>query len=264
MQSSFAILLSAGLGTRLRPLTDVWPKCLMPINKRPLLSYWLANLELAEVDHVAVNTHWLSDIVDHFIAKYRGSLKISTCFEKELLGTAGTIRKMGLEFAVNSSTLIAHSDNFSNIDIKKMLAFHASHSAPITMAVFNTNEPEKCGVVVTNEEDIVVEFQEKEKDPKSTLANGAIYIFNPEVFEFLYQNPELTDISTQVIPNYLGKIKIFRHTGFLIDVGTIENLRFAQDILREWKHHSLHETITAPYREKFEQIIRGLKCREKY
>lgn len=259
-----AILLSAGLGTRLRPLTDSWPKCLMPINKRPLLSYWLTNVEHAGVNCVAVNTHWLPKIVDHFIERYSGPLKLHTFFEKKLLGTAGSIRKIGLDMNVNDAVFVAHADNFSDIDIMKMFEFHASNTSPITMAVFETNEPEKCGVVVTNEDDVVIEFQEKARHPKSTLANGAIYIFDPEVFEFLYQNPEITDISTQVIPEYLGKIKVFRHSGYLIDIGTPENLSSAQEIAVDGKCYIFHDTIEVPHREHFEQIIRGLHCHKNF
>ena len=85
-----ALLLAAGLGTRLSPLTDEWPKCLMPIGKRPLLEYWLETLHLANVNKVIVNLHHHSEIVQEFLNRPRFNGWVSSVYEETLPGTAGT------------------------------------------------------------------------------------------------------------------------------------------------------------------------------
>ena len=71
-----ALLLSAGLGTRLRPLTDTWPKCLMPISGRPLIDYWLLNLTLSGFNRVFINTHWKHKIVEDYLLGLEIDLEI--------------------------------------------------------------------------------------------------------------------------------------------------------------------------------------------
>lgn len=86
-----ALLLAAGLGIRLRPLTDEWPKCLMPIGKRPLLEYWLQTLLTAGIQDVLVNTHFHADQVNAFLAREQFATWVKSVHERQLLGTAGTL-----------------------------------------------------------------------------------------------------------------------------------------------------------------------------
>ena len=89
-----ALLLAAGYGTRLRPITNVTPKCLVKINGKPLLSYWLKKLENLGCEEVIVNTHYLSHEVIRYLDKYKSNnLKVITSHEEEILGTAGTLMK---------------------------------------------------------------------------------------------------------------------------------------------------------------------------
>ena len=88
-----ALLLSAGLGTRLQPFTNTVPKCLIPIHGRPLLDYWLDLLFEQGIERVLINTHYLPSMVTEHIAKSIWFDRIDTVFEEQLLGTAGTIKK---------------------------------------------------------------------------------------------------------------------------------------------------------------------------
>jgi mannose-1-phosphate guanylyltransferase len=85
-----AIILAAGLGTRLRPITSTTPKCLVPINGVPLLELWLRDCERAGVEAVLVNTHHLAERVEEFVAARRG-IPVTLAYEPTLLGSAGTI-----------------------------------------------------------------------------------------------------------------------------------------------------------------------------
>ena len=87
-----ALLLAAGLGSRLHPLTDKWPKCLMPIGERPLLEYWLETMHSTNINDVIVNLHHHSKIVQEFLNRPRFKGWVNPMYEKTLLGTAGTLR----------------------------------------------------------------------------------------------------------------------------------------------------------------------------
>ena len=86
-----ALILAAGKGKRLRPLTFKIPKCLVKVKGKPLLFHWLKSLESTDIENVFINTHWLADEVENYLSEEKFNLKVSTKFEKELLGSAGTI-----------------------------------------------------------------------------------------------------------------------------------------------------------------------------
>ena len=105
-----ALLLAAGLGTRLRPLTMHTPKCLVPINGEPLLGRWLRNLEQVGCEAVLVNTHYLAEQVTAYLQSWNSTIAIQNVYEHELLGTAGTLRANQAFFA-NSTGMLIHADN---------------------------------------------------------------------------------------------------------------------------------------------------------
>ncbi len=223
------LLLAAGLGTRLKPYTDNWPKCLMPVQDRPLLEYWLENVKKLEVSKVLVNTHYLHSIVHEFLdVKYYKT--ILPVYEPKLLGTAGTIIN-NYNLLNSDALLLAHADNWCTCDLMEFKEFHEKlrpKGAVITMMTFRTNRPENCGIVEVDNNGIVQEFHEKIKKPPGNLANGAVYIIEPEVIEWLRKSANISDFSTQVIPNFLGKIATWENTAVHRDIGTIDDLILAQ------------------------------------
>ena len=156
------LLLSAGFGTRLRPLTDQWPKCLMPIGDRPLLEYWLQNLCEVGIPKVLVNLHHHEDKVRQFLQ--RPSLRgwVDFVYEETLLGTAGTLLKNKIFFK-DSTILLIHADNWCQCDFSDFLEFHhhlRPKHCPLTMMTFDSLTPETCGIVETDEDGIVIKFHE--------------------------------------------------------------------------------------------------------
>ena len=224
-----ALLLSAGLGTRLRPLTDTWPKCLMPISGRPLIDYWLLNLKLSGFSRVFINTHWKHKIVEDYLLSLEIDLEIVLLYEPELLGTAATLRSLS-DFRDCEALLLAHADNFCDIDFLKLNRFHNEHSAPISMVTFETDNPNECGIVVLDASDAVTEFYEKVPNPPSKQANAAVYIIDHSVIDYVNSDYDITDFSNHVLPNFLNNIKVFKHSGILIDVGSFERLKLAQSV----------------------------------
>lgn len=226
-----AFLLAAGLGTRLRPLTDHTPKCLIPIQGVPLLQIWFTLLEKAGVHDVLLNTHWLPERVNEFVAKYSGPLRISTFFEPELLGSAGTIAANLDWIGSAEEILILYADNLTTVDLGEMVRFHRSHPQPFTLGVFHAAEPRRCGIVTTDADGIVQEFIEKPQHPKSDLAAGGIYVADTTLVRGWRPTARPFDLGTSVLPLLAGKMKVKLLDGILLDVGTPESYAQAQKVV---------------------------------
>jgi len=226
-----AVLLAAGLGTRLRPLTNSHPKCLVEINGKPLLAYWLDSLHRCGITQVLINLHYHADKVQAFLEQYSSNILIHKIFEPTLLGTAGTIRQNDTFFS-DESVLIAHADNLCLSNLAKFVEAHNNrpvHSV-ITMMTFQSEVPQECGIVELDSQGVVFGFHEKVKNPPGTTANGAVYIFEQEVVNNILNSSEsCSDISKDVLPIYLGKIQAWPADGLHIDIGTPSNLAKANN-----------------------------------
>lgn len=229
-ESNFdAVLLAAGFGTRLLPLTKSWPKCLMPIRGRPILNYWIIDVIKENPSRIFLNTHYRSEDVVKFVCDKGLEPKVQLLHETSLLGTAGTIGRLP-KGSQRLPILVVHTDNWSDLSLNKLLEAHIKMRpsyCPITMGLFRTSNPESCGIVSVNENNIVYEFEEKPMAPKSNLANAAVYVFEPEVVDFIQHNG-LSDISSQVLPHYVDRIFTYMHNGIHRDIGTVAELVNAQ------------------------------------
>lgn len=220
-----ALLLAAGLGTRLRPLTKYLPKCLVPINGRPLLDFWLETLVNGGVDEILINTHYLEPLVIEYIKRSEWAHSVVLVHEEQLLGTGGTILK-NRDFFKNEHFLVAHADNLTIFELSAFVLHHASRPTNIelTMMVFETTDPQSCGIVELDERGVVKAFHEKVADPPGTLANGAVYIIEPSVVDIMATlGKEQIDLSTEVMPHLLGKILAYNNTNYHRDIGTLSS-----------------------------------------
>lgn len=217
-----AFLLSAGLGTRLRPLTEEIPKCLLPIGEKPLLQIWLEHLERQGVDEVLVNTHWHHRKVETLLAKWHSpSLKVTSFFEPVLLGSAGTVLANRHWVHTDEPFFILYGDNLTDANIGEMWSFHREHGLPFTLGVFRTENPTQCGIVVADDDGYVHSFIEKPDNPESDLAAAGIYLADRRIFEMFPENhPTPFDLGHHVIPGLVGRMKCFFIKEFLMDIGT--------------------------------------------
>ncbi|MCX6838543.1 MAG: nucleotidyltransferase family protein [Verrucomicrobia bacterium] len=228
-----ALLLAAGFGTRLRPLTDHTPKCLVEINGRPLLDYWLQDLHAAGVTEFVINTHHLSETVRSYVRQHALAPLIRIVHENHLLGTAGTLLA-NADFLKRGTTLIAHADNLCVCSWRDFLQSHQNRPANtlISMMTFRTDAPSQCGIVELDANGIVQGFHEKVVDPPGNLASAAVYLNEPEMLEFMQSlGPDVTDLSTQILPLLLGRIATWQNHEILIDIGTPERLAMARSQL---------------------------------
>lgn len=219
-----AILLAAGYGTRLRPLTNTIPKCLVPIKGTPLLGIWLERLTRAGIGPFLVNTHYLAEQVQGFVSNspYRDQVKL--VHEPTLLGTAGTLMA-NLEFFEGRDGLLIHADNYCLDHLHNLIEAHRKRPAEcvMTMMTFRTDQPSNCGIVDIDENRVVTGFYEKVSSPPGNLANGAVYILSAAMLrELSLEFSTVKDFSNEVLPHFIGRIFTYETLDVFIDIGTPE------------------------------------------
>lgn len=224
-----AILLAAGFGSRLRPLTDTLPKCLVPIGGRPLLGIWLDRLANAGMGPFLVNTHYLAQQVKDFVDSTALRDHVTLAHERELLGTAGTLIR-NFEFFQDQDGLLIHADNYCLADLRVFAKAHQQRPAGcvMTMMTFRTNAPSSCGIVELDKRGVVTGFHEKVPSPPGNLANGAVYILSSNAIQSVAREfLDAKDFSTEVLPRFLGRIYSYETTEIFLDIGSPEAYRLA-------------------------------------
>ena len=224
-----AFLLAAGVGSRLRPITDTTPKCMVPIDGRPMLDIWLDSLESAGVDEVLVNLHHLPDVVRRHVDLRAGPPMVHTFFERELLGSAGTLAANRAWVAAEEMFLACYADNLTDFDLRSLVETHRGSGALATLTVFHSETPSAGGVVEVDDSGAVIGFTEKPINPVSDLVNAGMYAFNPGVLDDIGDPPR--DIGYDLLPKLVGRARAIPVDGYLRDVGTLEGYQRAQ---QEW------------------------------
>jgi len=225
-----ALLLAAGYGTRLKPYTTKKPKSLMEIRGIPLLEYWLKNLENAGCEAVLINTHYLAEQIEEFlISRKISKMRIETVYEKDLLGTAGTLKR-NICFFENKIGLLIHSDNYTNLQIDNLVNFHEynQNDTILTMVTFKPDNPKTCGMVQVDSNNILIDFEEKPEKPKGSIANGAIYAFDSKFLNELKDLDSISDFSKDIICQFKGRIQTYFTNNILIDIGNPKSLEKAR------------------------------------
>jgi mannose-1-phosphate guanylyltransferase len=225
-----AILLAAGLGTRLRPLTLTVPKCLVPIHGKPLLDYWLDHLFEAGIERALINTHWLADAVEAHVKATPWCDRVDLVHEPELLGTGGTVLA-NRAWLGGGAYLLAHADNLTDFDVAAFRRRHETRpdGCVMTMLAFRTDMPKTCGILGLGANGVVESFHEKVENPPGNLANAAVYLCEPEVTDYIASlEKPVVDFSTEVIPHFLGRIVSHETAGYHRDIGSPEALALAE------------------------------------
>jgi NDP-sugar pyrophosphorylase family protein len=220
-----ALVLAGGLGTRLRPLTEHTPKCLVEVAGTPLLEYWMQALAEVGVGDVVVNTHHLPDRVRAYLEHVpeRYSLRVHESFEPVLLGSAGTVTANRALADDADDVLLIYADNLSNVPLDRVLRFHQEHGEPMTMVLFQTDRPTACGIASLDEAGRIIRFVEKPKEPESNLANAGIYVFTQKAYREMADMKGF-DIGFDVLPKFVGRMVGFEHQGVHLDIGTLDAL----------------------------------------
>lgn len=226
-----ALLLSSGLGTRLRPITDNTPKCLVPINGKPLLGYWLDLLLEAGVERILINTHYLADQVRDYCNNSPWRDQLDLVHEEELLGTAGTVRANAEYLKSSGPIFLAHADNLTVFKPDQYFNAHADRPTGClgTMMTFMTDMPEACGIVELDDRKVIINVHEKVQNPPGNLANAAVFLLETELLQWVYDHPEAYDFCRDVVPPLAQKWFTYHNSIFHRDIGTPEALARAEE-----------------------------------
>jgi mannose-1-phosphate guanylyltransferase len=229
-----ALLLAAGRGSRLAPITDRVPKCLVTIQGRPLLDYWLDSLiRFKQTHRVFLNINYLADQVKAYLFDSPFYNRVSLLSEEILLGTGGTlVRLLKQHGPFHDDMLVAHADNFSIFSLDSFFNRHRNRprGCIATVLTFVSDTPEECGVLEVNDKGVVQSFHEKVKNPPGQLASGAIFLFSPEALklianfgdrDFSNVTPDgIFDLSRDFLPNVGGLLYTFNEALYHRDIGT--------------------------------------------
>lgn len=248
-----AMVMSAGMGSRLEPLTLQVPKPLVPVCNRPVMDILFESLSKIGINKVVCNTYYLADqIIDRYQSNDLG-VEFNYITEETLSGTAGGLKKCQFFFEKGEDFVVLSADGLTNADIKKGIEIHKQSGAIATIGVkrIAKNEVSHFGVVVTDENGFITEFQEKPsvEDAKSDCINTGIYIFNYKIFDYIPENT-FYDFAKNVFPKLLleKQINTFVIEDYWSDIGTLEQYKIStQDVFMgncKFEHAKIVSTST--------------------
>jgi mannose-1-phosphate guanylyltransferase/phosphomannomutase len=223
-----AFIMAAGAGTRLRPLTYEIPKPMVPVVNKPTIEHTLDNLKRHGILQVAMNLNYRPETIrSYFGDGKKFGMKITYSNEKKLMGTAGGVKKMEKFF--DSTFVVMSGDGLTDIDITKAVKFHKQHKAMATMALKAIDAKFDYGVTITDKSGRISKFIEKPRwsDVFANTVNTGIYIFEPEIFEYIPKNT-FYDFGMNVWPKLLkNKQRIFGYVmdEYWTDVGNLAEYR---------------------------------------
>ena len=225
-----AMVMAAGLGTRLRPITDAIPKPVVPVGNVAIVEQLVRLLGAHGVGEVIANLHWFPEQVEGRLGD--GStlgVDVSYRLEEELLGTAGGVRNVA-DFltAEDDVFIVLAGDALTDVDLTALAAAHRANDGVATLAVKQVGDVSQYGVIVTGSDGRIQGFQEK-PDPAealSDLVNCMVYAFSPEVFDYFPRDemPDPVDFANDVFPALLAAdIPFYVHQidAYWNDVGTL-------------------------------------------
>lgn len=227
-----AMIMSAGIGTRLEPLTLAVPKPLIPLANIPVMDYSLINLSNNGIKDVIANLYYLSEqIIGRYAEKQLYGVNFNYIKEEVLSGTAGGVKKCQFFFDENEDFLVLSGDGLTDFEIKEAYESHKNSGAIATMVVKEIDRAEvsKYGVVVIDENNAVKRFQEKPKleEALSNLINTGIYIFKYEIFNLIPADT-FFDFAKNVFPLMLEKgltINTFTTKRYWSDIGSLSQYK---------------------------------------
>ena len=223
-----AMIMAAGVGSRLEPLSSVVPKPLVPLANVPTMDILVKHLASFGINNIVANTFHKAEAIQEHYKKNNFGVNFEFIKEIELSGTAGGVKKCQFFFDKGQDFIIMSGDGLTDLDITKAYESHQNSGSIATIVIKEIERKEtfKYGIVVPDEKGYVASFQEKPavEEAKSNLANTGIYIFNYKIFDFIPANT-FYDFAKNVFPSILEsglKINTFIHRGYWSDIGSLD------------------------------------------
>ena len=234
------MILAAGEGTRLQPLTLETPKVMLPVNGIPQIEYSIRWLKRHNVSDIGVNLFRFGEKIKDFIGDgSRFGVDIEYSEESSLLGTAGGVKQ--LEYFFNGVFVIVYGDVLTNFNLSKMLDHHKNKLALVTLALSEVKNTSEVGIVEMDDDQRVRGFIEK--PPPGTvsgnLANGGVYIMEREVFDYIPEK-SFCDFGFDIFPDLIRQgLPVYGYcidkNEYLIDVGSMETYIMANEDVKTGK-----------------------------
>ena len=227
MSSKKAMVLAAGLGTRLRPLTDLISKPMAPIVNRPVMEHIIKLLAEHGFKDIVCNLHYFPDeIKNHFRDGSKWGVNLVYSFEEELLGTAGGVKKVE-DFFQGQTFLVISGDALTDINLSNAYDFHKEKKGNATLVLTEVEDTTQFGVVILDNEKRISGFQEKplSGEARSNLANSGIYFFEPDIFRYMPPKGQFYDFGKNLFPDLLEKdipYYGYKHNRYWNDVGSLD------------------------------------------
>lgn len=228
-----AMIMAAGVGSRLDPLTQNTPKPLIPMANKPIMELILNHLKEFGVKDVIANTHYLADKIHETFENKNLGINFNYLYEQELSGTAGGVKKCENFFTPGETFIVMSGDSLTDVDLEALVKKHKESGAIATMALREVpmQEVSHFGVVVTNEDGKITEFQEKPsiQEAKSNLVNTGIYVFETKVFDYIPANT-FYDFAKNVFPALMENNELlcgYKINRYWNDIGTLNQYRLS-------------------------------------
>jgi mannose-1-phosphate guanylyltransferase len=241
-----ALILAAGEGTRLRPLTLTCPKPMLPVGDAPLLVHIIRWLRGQGIRDVAINLHYLPEVITAYLGDgSRFGVQITYSYEDPILGSAGAAKK--LEGFLSSPFLVVYGDMLLDVDLEPLVKLHRSSGSAVTIGLMEVDDPSSKGVVQLDERGRVLRFVEKPRpgEIQGRLVSAGIYLVEASVMEQIPAN-SYYDFGHDLIPRLLSEgVPLFARLldGYLLDIGTPESYQKSQeDVSRLGRYWGLLET----------------------
>lgn len=226
-----AMIMAAGVGSRLEPLSSVTPKPLVPLANVPTMDILVKHLASYGIKDVIANTYHKAEAIQEHYKRNNLGTNFEFIKEEKLSGTAGGVKKCQFFFDKGQDFIIMSGDGLTNLNIKEAYEAHKKSGSIATIVTKDVEHKEvsKYGIIVPDKDGYVESFQEKPslEEAKSNLANTGIYIFNYEIFNFIPENT-FYDFAKNVFPAILSagiKINTYTHYGYWSDIGSIEQYK---------------------------------------
>ena len=181
-----ALILAAGLGTRLEPLTLAVPKPMIPIVNLPTMQHNIELLKKYGLRQICANIHYYPEQIENYFGDGDAfGVNLSYSYEEELLGTAGGVKRMAA--GLDETFVVLSSDALTDINLNKLIDYHKGKKSLATIALARVSDVSEFGIVIQNDDGRIVGFQEKPKPEvaQSDLANTGIYVFEPEILKMI-------------------------------------------------------------------------------
>ncbi len=226
-----AMIMAAGVGSRLGPLSNIVPKPLVPVANVPVMALLAKHLLSHGITNIAANTHYKSEQIINYFSKHDFGINFKFIKEEKLSGTAGGVKKCQFFFDRNEDFIVMSGDGLTDIDIYKAYECHKKSQSVATIVIkeVQNSEIHKYGIVVPDNKGFVLSFQEKPSinEAKSNLANTGIYIFHYDIFSYIPADT-FFDFAKNVFPMLIQNnipVNTYVSEGYWSDIGSIEQYK---------------------------------------